>query len=497
MDRLLRQTVWYATLTVVLVAPLHREALRADDFDQQAAHLLDNYAQQLQQLSTWCSEHGLTEQAQITRNWLGDRKPDQLLVAALPLQDTRPQLPADASADLKQWDARFSQLRGQQADALEALARSATHGGRPSLAFDLLIAALHENPDHEAIRRLLGYSRYHGQWHTYWEIAQLRSGRVWHERFGWIPKAWVRRYEQGQRFASGRWITAEQDARLHHDIRSGWDIETEHYIIRTDVGLEAGVALGQKLERLYHAWWQLFLRYFATEEQVMALLDGRARDTWIRLPRHKIVYFRDRDEYNQTLRPAVPNIEISIGFYQQSTRCAYFFAGEGYDERTLLHEATHQLFHESRTVAPDVAGQANFWIVEGIAMYMESLRQESDYCVLGGLDDLRMIAARYRLLHDDFYVPLAQLTKMGRQQIQADPQIATLYSQCAGLTHFLITHDGGRYRDALVTYLRDVYSGRDGADTLARLTNTTYPDLDRQYRDFITAAGLPKLDLKQ
>ena len=39
-------------------------------------------------------------------------------------------------------------------------------------------------------------------------------------------------------------------------------------------------------------------------------------------------------------------------------------------------------------------------------MYMESLREEDGYYVLGGFDDVRMHAARYRLLHDHFYVPL-------------------------------------------------------------------------------------------
>ena len=41
------------------------------------------------------------------------------------------------------------------------------------------------------------------------------------------------------------------------------------------------------------------------------------------------------------------------------------------------------------------------------------------------------------------------------EKLQKDPKIATLYSQSAGLTHFLIHYDHGRYRDALVAYLAD------------------------------------------
>jgi hypothetical protein len=483
--------------TTALALSIGAAEARADEFDRAAAELLGKYASQLEQLATWCDQHQLAEQARITRGWLSVRQPDELFVAMFPREAGAGELPSDTSGEVVQWNKRFQQLRREQANSLEALARRAVRNGRASLAFDLILAALRENPDQEAIRQLLGYYRYHGGWYTLWEIGQLKAGLVWHEKFGWIPKTTVRRWEQGQRLVGGQWITAEQDAQLHRDIHTGWDIETEHYTIRTDHSREAGVALGAKLEELYRVWRQLFIRYFATEPQVMALFDGRGRDAWGRLPRHQIAYFRNREEYNQALRPSMPNIDISIGVYVESTRRAYFFAGEGYDERTLLHEATHQLFHESRPVAPDVARQANFWMVEGIAMYMESLRRENGYYVLGGYDDVRMIAARYRLLHDDFYVPLADLTRMGLSEIQSHPQIATLYSQSAGLTHFLISHDGGRYRDALVAYLRAIYSGQADAGTLAQLTGATYAELDRQYRAFIESAGMPKIETEK
>ena len=71
------------------------------------------------------------------------------------------------------------------------------------------------------------------------------------------------------------------------------------------------------------------------------------------------------------------------------------------------------------------------------------------------------------------------------EKLQKDPRIGTLYSQAAGLTHFLIYYDGGRYRDALVSYLSAVYSGRDDHDTLAKLTGTDYGELDKQYREFL------------
>ncbi len=461
----------------------------ADDLDQVAGKLASDYKAELGKLAQWCGQRGLAAQAEKTRCWLRPRNPNKTYISVLPRRVGRAALPADASADLTEWDARFTRLRRDQSNAQFELARRSIRAGRASLAFDLVLAALHENPNNEAVRRLLGYQEFRGQWHTLYEVRRLRAGQVWDEQFGWLPKSYVRRYEQGQRRSNGRWISAEEDTRLHRDINSGWDVATEHYTIRTNAGIEAGVELGTKLERLYRVWKQLFVRFYASEAQVNSLFDGRGRSRPVELPQHKVVYFRNREDYNRSLRASMPNIGISVGVYVDGVDRAYFFAGKDSDYRSLNHEATHQLFHESRPVAPNVGAKANFWIVEGIAMYMESLREQDGYHVLGGFDDLRMKAARYRLLEDDFYVPLEELTGYGMREIQSNPRIATLYSQAAGLTNFLIYHDGGRYRDALVAYLAAVYSGRDDPGTLAALTGVPYAQLDKQYRQFMETAG--------
>jgi hypothetical protein len=479
----------------------------ADDVARAAENLITRYQAQLGELAAWCDQHGLAREAQTTRDWFKPRDPTKLYVAMSPQTVGAAPLPADAPPDAIQWHQRFLALRQEQADALFGLARSAVRKGRSSLAFDLVMLALHENPDHEPIRKLLGYQKYQGQWRTLYEVNRLSAGQVWDDQFGWLPKAFVERYHSGWRNYQGRWITTEEDARIHSDIRSGWDIQTEHYTIRTNHSLEAGVDLGVRLERLYRVWKRLFIRYYATEGQVASLFEGAGRRVESG-PRHGVVYFRNKEQYVQALQASYPNIGISLGIYIDQVQLAglsglglqlrpgqvqlgraYFFADDQGDERTLIHEATHQLFHESRAVPPGVGTRSNFWIMEGIAMYMESLRDEDGYHVLGGFDDLRMKAARYRLLNDHFYVPLAEFTSWGMEKIQSDPRIATLYSQAAGLTSFLVHYEGGRYRDALVGYLAAVYSGRDDPLTLVRLTGTPYPELDRQYREYIECEG--------
>jgi len=462
------------------------------DLRAEAARLVQSYQAELEELAQWCLQQGLADEAQQTRSWLVHRDPYKIYVIQLPVEVGPAPPPENLSPQAVEWYRRLQSLKQRQADRLFDLARRAIRSRQASLAFDLVMAALRENPDHAGIRRLLGYQRYRGQWRTAYEADRLRKGQLWDDQFGWLPRSHVRRYHRGERYYRGRWISAQQDAQLRADIHTGWDVETEHYRVRTNHSIQAGVRLATRLEELYRVWKQLFIRYYATADQVAALFDASPRATRIRRMRpiqHRVVYFRDRQAYNQALQHVFPNIEISVGVYLDQSRTAYFFADDESDDRTLLHEATHQLFHETRPVASAVGRDHNFWIIEGVAMYMETLRTEDGYHVVGGFDDDRIVAARYRLLHDGFYVPLAELTSYGMAKLQSDPRIRTLYSQAAGLAHFLVHYDGGRYRDALVAYLRAVYTGQDDPNTLVRLTGTSYSQLDQQYRQYMKAAG--------
>ncbi len=428
------------------------------------------YADELKQLAAWCEEKGLTQEAGRTLAVLGPHDPMKFYLPILPIDAGPAKLPEGASKDAVEWDARLSKLRRNEAEALYDLAKRMVRKGHAELAMDLVLDAIRANPDSEALRRMFGYQKYQNQWRTIYEVKKYHAGMVWNEKFGWLPKANVRRYEDGQRYYQGKWITAAEDAQRHADINSGWVIETEHYTIRTNHSIEAGVALGSKLEDLYHLWEQMFIRYFANDAEIIELFEGRAKVQHSVPTQLKVICFRDRDSYIQGLQALMPKVGISVGAYLDTARTAFFFAGDGSEDRTIYHEATHQLFHESRKVSPNVGRKGNFWVIEGIAMYMESLKKEKGYYVLGGFDDQRMVAARYRLLHDHFYVPLEQLTGYGMEKLQNDPNIATLYSQSAGLAHFLIFYDHARYREDLVSYLIAIYTGRDGPDTLASLT---------------------------
>lgn len=463
-------------------------AATADPASEHAA-VQAEYAEELAGLARRAEAAGSADLAAAIRSWAEPLDPRKLYLVALPESFRSGSASAEPGSANTELSAEFLSLRRGQADRLFGLARRAIRQKRTSLAYQLVLEALRENPDHGDARRLLGYVNYEGAWRTRYEVRKMRSGYVWHPRFGWLLETSVPRYENGQRLFNGRWITVAEEARIRSDMRSSWTVETEHYTVRTNHSLEAGVALGMRLERLYAAWQQTFVRFYASQEEIDKLFEGRgllrANDY-----RHLVIYFRNRDEYRRKLQGMIPPGIETTGIYLGDRRTAYFFApddvpAKDVDYSTLFHEATHQLFSESRPVVADIGRLANFWIVEGIACYFESFAEHQGYYTLGGAQAQRLQDARFRALDDNFHVPVAELAQYGMLQLQQDPRIATLYSESAGLTHFLVHYQGGQYRDALVAYLVAVYSGRATPTALAELTGVPFHVLDQQYRQFL------------
>ncbi len=261
-------------------------------------------------------------------------------------------------------------------------------------------------------------------------------------------------------------------------------MDSEHFRVTTNVSANAGSEAARVLEEVYAVWRQLFFSYWSVPGRLAERLAGGQRALGAD-PKFEVVLFRDRDEYVRQLSRFEPQIGVSVGYYMQGQKTAFFYAGDEGALSTWVHEATHQFFQETGAVAPVVGEQANFWVIEGVAIYMESLRSGTGYRTTGGLDASRLQFARYRALNGSFFVPLQQLVTYGRETLQKDQDIRRLYSQSAGVAQFLMHAGQCRYQPAMVKYLQAVYEGRDRDSTLTEVTDLGFAQLDGEYHDYL------------
>jgi hypothetical protein len=397
----------------------------------------------------------------------------------------------------------------EYANLLFDLAKRAAAVGQLSLAFQWATEVLRENPDQADARRVMGYEKRDGKWLTPYGVRMAEAGKVWHPKFGWLAADDVPRYENGERLSGKRWISAADDAARHNSMKTGWQVRTDHFLVTTNHSLEAAVELAARLERLHQVWRQLFAGFYMTENEARRLFAGE-REPRKQVRPFRVYYHRDKRQYGDALRSRQPMIADTLGIYFDDFREAHFYAADtsasaqttdhksgdaiaasaitGPRLPTLYHEAVHQLFQETKPSAKQVGALSNFWIIEGIAKYFETLREHRDpaaglYFTIGEPDAGRLPAARERL-RDGFYIPLAELVSLGKLDMQRHAEIAKLYSQSSGFAAFLMDADQGRYREPLVRYLDAVYTGRDNADSLSKATGASDSELDVQYRRY-------------
>ena len=430
---------------------------------------------------------GQTDWVAELRKWQTPVDGETLLGRPLP-KSVQPELSPDLPAAEREWRVVLKAARESLAKELYLLSRQLVNQDRPSVAWSVLREVLHFDSDHKQTRTLLGFERLGDEWMSPFAARKLKAKQVWHDRFGWLPIEHVKRYDGGERFYDQKWMTKEREESIRRNILKAWVVETDHYKVRTNVSLERGVELATSLETFHKYFHNTFAAFFNTPEQLKKQFAPTGTSTAKPSKQFAVTFFRSKDEYISKLKPNNPLIEITRGIYMTDDRTAYFFDHPDVDtDGTLFHEATHQLLYELHSLNRPIGAHEHFWIVEGIACYMESFRITAAGTSIGDTNYLRFKAAAYRALEDKpkpYYVPLARFTSMSMLAYQTDPSIEKNYSQASGLVHFFMHYDNGRYRDALISHLELLYrpqAARVHVPGLDQLTGVTYEELDRQY----------------
>lgn len=397
---------------------------------------------------------------------------------------------------------RVRKLRTDYAVTLFNLSRRAVKDQHASFAYRLVREMLSHNPDHPQARELLGFRRVKDEWTTPFAIDMKKQGKVWHSDFGWIDAKHIARYEAGERFYNGKWMTAAREETIRSNFKNAWVVETEHFRVRTNYSLEKGVQLATAVEVFHRYFMQEFAAFFKTPQQLDKLFASGTGSAYGDL--YEIHHFRLQQEFVNRLAAKCPKAGQINGLYlpEHEHRRAYFFHNPKISEEesmeTLYHEVTHQLLSESTRQTVPVGHERDFWVIEGIACYFESFRASDDGVVtVGDIHHPRVMAARDQVVVTQDQVPLARFTASGMLQFQTGetPVLQQRYAQATGLTHFFLHFENGIYRDGFIEYLTQIYSPdqrvRAKAQSLEQILNVPNATLDSQYASYFKQMSSP------
>jgi hypothetical protein len=401
----------------------------------------DSSAENLARLADEFARAGRSAEAQQVRDWVIERPADRQLLFLRP-HGSPPRQLAETEADpLAQ---QFAELRKQRAEQLYRAALVAAEVGNIERAYQLVFEILREDPDHAAAGKIAG---------TKHSRVRVTPGKTRHDQLKWRPGSY-------------------------------WRAHSDHFTVTTNHSQQAALAMAELLEQFHQVWQQLFVRHWTTPQAVRQAFAGRAL-VWPTRRRHNVVLLADRPQFIKHLKSLEPQIDLALGVYRDKDRTTYFYEGEADLQSTWLHEATHQLFQETVRARPGTGESVDFWMVEAIAMYLESTRFAGDHATVGGQDATRLNVARHRALEEGFFVPLHVLSEFGKRELQQHNDIRRLYTQSAGLAHFFMDDGNGRFRAGFVQAVSDLYRRPKRNDPLWDRLEVPSSQLDEMYYQFL------------
>lgn len=503
-------------LTLSLLGNVCLSAVPADPMIAKATAIISDLKNDVGLIVQWCERKGLDEEARFALDGVLLSSPERTAVPIIPLksgildldksfpktlpkeyeryvtsmESEKPEIPDGESLTDKQI-ARLHivALRQKYATELYNLSKNAVKNGRGALAMQLAMTALLANPDHAKIRNAFGFYKYKDEWRPAWEVARLKDGFIDHEKYGWIRKKDVEKFEAGQRFVQGKWVPAKNEVELRSTIKNGWDIETENYRIRTNHSLEEGVRLSRKLECLYRVWNMVFYRYRFGDAKLSDMLAGKNSPNASH-PKYSVIFYRDEKDMfvnHPDLDPKIYQGGAYIAPY--CVFCASNKSGvDSWNQKRTLevmyHEATHQLFAETSWANSQYGRHQNYWIVEGAAMFMQSLRQEGTFFIVGEPSNRHHEAER-EFLAKDAFLKTRDFTDVSRHAWVTCQNRVLFYRQADNMFKLLFYENDGYYRDRLIAYLQLVYGGKDTQDTFENILGIEPGKFDEGFKEFI------------
>ncbi len=373
---------------------------------------------ELLRLATICDKVGLAEQAELSRGWLAGERDDQtVLYLPCPFEDEE-----TASAITVSWAKHFNAARSKFAATLFNEAERIVESDEQA-AYRLVWRTLREDPTHAPARQVLGALA-----RGVTSKSRVTRGRVQIPELGW---------------QAGTYSL----------------FETPHFRILSCANKPESLRLAQQLEEFYAIWSQVFFPLWAPPGLMRAKLTEQKGD-WPKQRGIEVVLLENRAEYLKVLGVSEDRIGISVGYYNPGLHQSFFYPSPDINA-TLTHELTHQLLLEATHIdAQSGAGTENgIWLLEGVALYMESLTQHSSYWTLGGVDSPRLQTARYRGVRDGYWPDWKRFSSAGIDEWKKDHDLAKLYSHAAGLTHVMLDSLGAPSRARYIEALIGLYQG--------------------------------------
>ena len=242
-------------------------------------------------------------------------------------------------------------------------------------------------------------------------------------------------------------------------------IETEPYIIKTDVSERVAKNIATAMQHLYKSYLKVFRP-----------TNGQAAK------KAEVVVFKEKKDFLvYAKRLDVKSRHDALGFFHPRPGTGGEIVtykredGDNHTMRTLYHEATHQFVQM-------LTGKKNpppLWVNEGLAVYFESSRWHRGKLQTGRIPKDRL-AQLQKALRDGTYAHLTDLVARGDDTFDA-----LCYAESWSLVYFFVKADNGRRSARFTSYFRALKAGAKHDAAFKKHLTADIPRLERRWKRFV------------
>lgn len=252
-------------------------------------------------------------------------------------------------------------------------------------------------------------------------------------------------------------IDDEETRRIESDTRRllGADfrvVRTRHYLLRTDCGADYARAAALDLEAMFRGFHDVF-----AAELDLELEESAERADFA-------VYLFEKEEGFRLYKHAhLPDAHDAQGFYDPRSNQVLLYrefqAGEEVTGIKLLHEAAHQLLHQSAGLVPTV--ESRVWLLEGLACYFETARFGADGRPSFGSVHPNRLKVVERSLERSDWTAVAQIVRLRQRSfVGGGGELGNLhYAEAWSLVHYLLHGAEGTWRERFFEFVRRATRG--------------------------------------
>lgn len=279
-----------------------------------------------------------------------------------------------------------------------------------------------------------------------------KRGETWFVRDGAKREAFAKRFER-----TLGWGDA-------------WQLDSTHFEVRCNLPLRDAVTCAIELELFY----RVFFAWFAED---LPLYEPSAR--------MKANVYANSAEY--------PEGGGRSAYFETVPNMLHVNASAGLELGALIHEATHQLLHNTSSNTKASLGAIPAWLDEGLAEYMAACREGigSRAAYSKGKPNRAHFALHRQALDrpSDKPYDLSRMLAMDHGDFMASSNSALKYSQAYTLVHFCLHGGGDEQRGRFFDFFRRAYAGKSSMTAFKDAMVVKEKELEAAWGEYVTNEG--------